>query len=156
MVVKIVADTNLIQGRGSFYFENSLWPVILAAIRNGRAELLLPEVVVQELVTHYAEEVKRSLRDLRKLRGTLDRLHLNVDMVHLQESEDDLASDYEKWLRSHVSQHGRILPLPTVSHERLLKDTLLGRKPMSRGDGGYRDALIWHSLLDVVSLAVVK
>ncbi|HEY3368785.1 MAG TPA: PIN domain-containing protein [Symbiobacteriaceae bacterium] len=149
MVVKIVADTNLIQGHGSFHFENNLWPVILAAIRSGLAELLVPEVVVQELVTHYSEEVKRSLRELRKLHGTLGRLRVNVDVCQSQKPEDEVISDYEMWLRACIDMHGRILPLPTVPHDRLLKDTLSGRKPLSRGDGGYRDALIWHSLLDV-------
>lgn len=149
MVVKIIPDTNLIQGGGAFFFENNLWPVILAAIRNGLAELLVPEVVVRELTTHYSEEVKRAQQDLRKVHRSLGRLRVDVDAGQLQQALEEITSDYEQWLRSHVTLHGRILPLPTVSHDRLLTDTLKGRKPLSRGDGGYRDALIWHSLLEV-------
>lgn len=149
MTVRIVADTNLIQGKGSFFFENNLWPVVLAAIRSGMGELLVSEVVVQELIAHYSEEVRRSLRELRRLQGVLGRLRTNVDVIQGQEPADDAVARYEMWLREHIGTHGRIVPLPTVPHERLLKDTLLGRKPLSRGDGGYRDALIWHSLLAV-------
>jgi hypothetical protein len=147
---QIVADTNLIQGRGFFHFDNDLWPVILAAVRKQIAVLLVPEVVVLELVKHYTIQVKQFLRDDRAARKALERLTVEVTLSEPPESIDIYSERYERWLRALIERHGRILPLPAVSHEQLLKDTLNERKPFSRGDGGYRDALIWHSLLETV------
>jgi hypothetical protein len=42
------------------------------------------------------------------------------------------------------------VPLPTVGHQVLLTRALESRKPFDeRGGDGYRDALIWHTVLDI-------
>ncbi len=43
-----------------------------------------------------------------------------------------------------------ILPLPAVTHEAVLERALSGRRPFDQdGRTGYRDALIWHTVLEL-------
>lgn len=123
--------------------------MLLAAARMGRVRLCVPEVVIRETVAHYRAElldaqrlINRGNRLLRKL--SQDRLPQHVI------ANDEIGAQvaiYESWLRDTVQEFGEVLPLPEVEHGVLVDAVLAGRKPFSSGEKGYRDALIWHTLL---------
>ena len=57
---------------------------------------------------------------------------------------------YEWWLRRFIAEHGQVLPLPTRTHDDLLDALFHARKPFSAGEKGYKDALIWWTLVEAL------
>jgi predicted nucleic acid-binding protein len=136
---------------------------LLNASEQGRVELAVPEVVVLECIRHFrrqrlSQHRRAALDGLRSLR------HLGFDALP-DEAQVDAAAEqhvngYEARLRAMLaSARARILPLPTVSHAELLTRALGERKPFKTTppDGqrskstsdGYRDALIWASVVEL-------
>lgn len=63
---------------------------------------------------------------------------------------------YERWLRDHLTRHSvDILEIPEARHETLLEWDLEVRKPFKEDGSGYRDALIWCTVLDACRLREV-
>ncbi len=69
----------------------------------------------------------------------------------------ELKSDtFDTEFRKRLVELGiQILPLPATSHEILVDRDLGKRKPFKQGSG-YRDALIWHSIIDSLDSSVHK
>ena len=56
---------------------------------------------------------------------------------------------YEKFLRGKITANGKIVPIPDVSHQKLVDRVIRKKKPF-RGNGkGYQDALIWETILEL-------
>jgi predicted nucleic acid-binding protein len=122
----------------------------------GPLGLLVPELAIREVVRVYRRQLKTAQRELhsapkkrRQLQAgapdpVLERVSTSVDV-------DAAAAEYDSRLRQVLDRaRARVLPLRSVSHERLVEEVLQGRKPFDQeGRKGYRDALIWHSVLEV-------
>jgi hypothetical protein len=146
--MRLVPDTNIMHA-GGYYLRAGRWPLLLAAARMGRIRLCVPEVVIRETVAHYKAElveaqrlVNRGVRSLRHL--TANRL---PDLAVDDEQVSEQVAIYQSWLRGAVLEHGEVLPIPDVQHATLIDGVLSGRKPFSKGESGYRDALIWHTVM---------
>ena len=95
------------------------WRRLERAVEEGRAQLHVPAVVVDEVVAHtqnrFQPEVARAIEMVRSLR--------------------------------HEARPGwSILPYPTVEHREVVARALARRRPFDkRGHDGYRDTLIWET-----------
>lgn len=123
--------------------------LLMREARLGRVGLLVPEIVFEEVVNHYREQVeeqvaawRRSIRRLRRLRTTIADVREPADPT--------VAADaYRAGLRAILLGSGAtFLPFPSVSHETVVARAL-GRRPPFDADGenGYRDALVWETVL---------
>jgi hypothetical protein len=143
--VLLILDSSVLVGR-HWHFDAGAAKALLSACSSGRARVAIPEVVVREVATKQAEQeavalqsIQRTARNLSALRGE------EVDVVVPQ-----APGDYETALREALrSSRVRILPLPTDDHQSFLDRALNRRKPFDgKGRAGYRDALIWASVLE--------
>jgi hypothetical protein len=65
---------------------------------------------------------------------------------------DDLAAAYEEALREKLTVLGaRIQPIPDVDHALLVKRATERRRPCDNNGNGYRDTLIWETILVVAT-----
>lgn len=114
--------------------------------RSGALTLVVPEVVVRETVARFGrfcEEVAGLERRSAALRSRLglEGLTVKVDI----ESE---LSDYDRRLRDLLKSKGALIaPIPAVAHEELVDRAVMRRKPFAESGTGYRDALIWSTVL---------
>ncbi len=147
-MVRLVIDTSIVH-KGGFYLRSGGWPMLLAAARLGRVRLCVPEVVVRETVARYRREILDAQRLINRGDRSLRKLSQDQLPQHVVEHEEISAqvAAYESWLRDTVQEHGEVLPLPAVEHGVLVDGVLAARKPFSSGEKGYRDALIWHTVL---------
>jgi len=127
---------------------------------SGTIALLVPELVIREAVGVYGRTFKRTQRDLRDVlrrRRRLDAGAPDAALGKVELSVDPVAAsqNYEVALRATLASAGtQVLPLPTVGHEELVQRSLDHRKPFDHdGHAGYRDALIWHTVLDAATAA---
>ena len=113
----------------------------------------IPKVVILEALRHYERETAAVEKEVRKVWARLDQFQVDFDPKYQQEALQKLrqgAAEYETLLRTKLAA-GQVvlLPLPNVSHDNLLDRDLGGRKPFSPTGKGYRDALIWGSIVEL-------
>ena len=59
------------------------------------------------------------------------------------------VAEYERWLRHKIATEvdGRIPPIPSISHQDLIRKAVEKIHPFKPNGSGYRDALIWQTVL---------
>jgi hypothetical protein len=110
------------------------WSRLVRASRQARVRIYLPEIVVDELIAHRSSvprpDVANAVAAVRALRdGTVDR--------HVER----LLGGGESF---------EVVPYPTVPHREVAARALARRRPFDKlGHDGYRDVLVWESVLTV-------
>jgi hypothetical protein len=143
--MKIIFDTTVF-GHG-FNAKASDFRLIKKFLESTPSELCVPAIVIEEavnLVRKGIEEANQKLNVPQRLTGdttTYAKLDLNSALVKYRSDLDTLLK----------SLKARILPYPSVSHEDLTNRALAVIKPFVSSGRGYRDALIWYSVLELAS-----
>jgi predicted nucleic acid-binding protein len=156
-LVTVVIDSNVIWR--DWELENSAWDTLQVFIEHGLLRVCVPEVVIQEVVRGYKRETNDLVAGLNSLKlwklSKLLGLNVPENIKDLKASVEPRINDYEPRLRARIDERQfTILPVPQTEQQTLLTRALENRKPFDgEGKNGYRDALIWHTLLDVCERA---
>lgn len=124
--------------------------LLLDESKHGRAQVLVPSVVIQETTRRFADEVRKQGQSIVQLEKGLRRFGVDLKPLEsLKLALEDYVSGYNSFLRSTLEHHGaRFLDTPNVPHQRILDRVLSRRKPISEdGRRGYQDTLIWETIL---------
>lgn len=110
-----------------------------------QSELCVPAIVIEEA----ANLVRKSLEDVNTKLGAVRRL--TGDDGTYRRLEVELAVEaYRKSLGTFLNgMNARVLPYPNIGHDTLAKKALIPNKPFAASGRGYRDALIWFSILEL-------
>lgn len=152
--VAVVLDANVMWNQ--WWLTGASWEELRGLVDQQRIALYVPEVVVQEVARgrrHDAHDLVRQLAEIKLARiERLLELGLPTDRRELTRHVQELVADYETELRTRLGElRAVITPIPAVSHQEVLTRAMERRRPFdAEGRNGYRDALIWHSLLDIV------
>ena len=112
------------------------------------ADLKVPEVVVDEVVNRFREDLEKARVGAAKAEAALGRLlpeplqqpSKSIDVAHQTE-------EYRKWLVSALQDFSaETLPYPEVPHKKIVERDLQRRSPFKRNGAGYRDSLIWENV----------
>jgi hypothetical protein len=99
------------------------WRRLTRAVEEARVRLCLPAVVVDEVLAH---------------------------RVNRFQPEVTRAIELVRGLATRVPPGWAVLPYPAVPHRQVVARALARRRPFDpRGRGGYRDTLIWESVLEL-------
>ncbi len=132
------------------------WDELLDLASAGLVRVVVPEVVIMEAVRQHAKrvttaknesikKVAEGLRDLKQLVAVPD-----LDFAAIRQEVASAAESYERTLRARLARADvEVKPLPRIAHERLLGWDMSGRQPFHESGTGYRDALIWATVLEV-------
>jgi len=109
--------------------------------------LHIPQVVVDEIVNQYKEAAEEIMPSVKKL----DRL-IGADINNLAAAKlTSAVQDYGSWLTDRFTSDGcSIEPYPETSHRDIVARDLSRRKPFERSGKGYRDYLIWLTVLSIL------
>jgi len=145
----IVIDTN------AFYEDLRLkksLDLLFRNIENIHFSLRTPELIVQEVVNIYREQRQSHLS---KMLSHAKELKLLTSLeVNIAIQEENLANDlleYEDYLRGKLLSNGEIVPLPNVTVQNLVDRDLARRRPFKENGVGFRDTLIWETILGLVN-----
>lgn len=129
------------------------WQLFIQAFADVGVGVRIPEVVLDEAVTLFAEQLRRASEEVRSKMKTLNRF-VSASLTPDENAIEAAISGYRERLLGDLSVTKMwILPYPDVAHRDLTKRQLERRKPYSgkeRHSSGYRDDLIWHSLLGLL------
>ncbi len=145
--MKIVLDTNIIHQDYKLIGHRIL--KLFEASKSLGYELMIPEVVIDELITQYRREMEsvhssyiKSLSQIRKLTGTKNKAPYDSPQF-----VDDECAAFETAFLQRIKELGiTIMPYPKVTHKKMALKDLNRRKPFREDSKGYRDALIWEAV----------
>ena len=153
--IAVVLDSNVIWHQ--WWLTGKSWENLRMLVEQDRIAFHVPEVVVQEVTRGRRHDANDLVHELEKVKLSrierLLKLGLPTKKGELASRIQELIADYGTELRARLDELGAtIIPLPSVSHQAVLTRALENRPPFdANGRAGYRDVLIWHSVLDIVA-----
>ena len=129
---------------------------ILLSLAEAREHVIcVPELVIDEAANQYGVQLTRYRVKLEKAVQEARRLTPNRAPPGLDDEEiTSLGAEFRKGILSAINRtFGTVLPYPQTLHSDLVKRRLDKRKPFdSTGKAGYRDSLIWNSILELLHI----
>ncbi|MGH8685255.1 MAG: PIN domain-containing protein [Nitrosospira sp.] len=131
---------------------------LLALARRDLVSVAVPKIVLLELERQRIATIANKLEQLRvtprKMEAALAALGVTAAEAGTEIPGDptitssELLARYRRQLENLLSTNKvEVLPIPEVTHDAMLDRDLSGRKPFEVSGRGYRDALIWESVL---------
>lgn len=148
----VVVDTTEFRADLNF---GTRWTATLSAGSYGVLNLRIPDVVRREAIRHHNRIVsdgeREALKGLNVVRRYADWPEPGVDPREITRICDGVRAGFPYLLDRTVRQGGgSYMDMPQVDHSTLVERAMLGKKPFdSNGKEGYRDALIWYSILEL-------
>lgn len=143
-MLRIILETSVLHEEYAFSKAGTI--ELLNLTRLAGAKLTIPQIVISEHTKHLNKDRKKLLKTLKTALSGLRRLPL-AEIPDFQ--VPNAEPEYEKTIIEIVeSKDIEIIPIPNVSHEVLFSRCLDRKRPFgSDKDTGYKDALIWETLL---------
>lgn len=147
--MKILVDSN--QFIADFLLKSAPFRYLMHFLSNDGHTLLLSRLVLEEVENKYATDTKKALADASKANQRLDQLGLPRDPARPLDLVVP-ALNLEKRIREQVGSV-QILEYEDVSHAEVVQRALKRHKPFDAdGAAGYRDCLLWLSLIRQLAL----
>jgi hypothetical protein len=144
----VILDTNAIDLKDPFGTNPER--LILDAATKGQVVLVVPELVIREVMNVWRE---RATEQMTKASAEMVRLAAYGISAAAPGPEDleRRGAEVEAEMRAKLAAAGASVPgFPPVSHEEIVQRALDRRQPFdARGKDGYRDAVLWHVVLDI-------
>lgn len=123
---------------------------LLGGSKERRINLFVPELVLLEVVHKWRERVSDVVAKAESTVQSAKRVGLNSLAVTMPSIDDEVAA-YEGHLRQKLKDaFVEICAIPDVSHKTLVEKAIQRRAPFADRGAGYRDALIWESVKEVL------
>lgn len=147
----IVLDTNILY---ESHFEDPSFVALFDLLsRSENDSLVIPQLVIDETLNLCREAIAKIQRTLNQ---QIQHYHRWLGENLLSPLTDDKVQEaiatYQQNLVVALRRvEAEIRPYPETSHEVLVAKSLARKKPFTEGgQRGYRDALIWASILDIL------
>lgn len=128
--------------------EGTNFRLLIGGVHVVPADLEIPEVVIDEVVNRYREDLDQAISRVRKSSADLERLlgrSVGAEFAELNAATE--AQEYRMWFLAALERIGaEILPYPEIQHKEVVERDLQRRKPFKRDGSGYRDLLIWECI----------
>jgi hypothetical protein len=142
--VKVVFDTTVFEN--GFNPRSAEVPLLKNFLVRTRSELYVPAIVHEEALNR----VRKRVTEANAKIGAVQRLTGGSEGFKIIKPEDAMATYAETLKILFGDLDAQLLPLPTVSHADVLKRALAAKKPFVDSGRGYRDALIWHNIVELL------
>lgn len=150
--MKIFLDSNVFFG--DYFARNANLRYLFHFINNGNHDLLLSRLVLQEVENIRNREIVLEHRNAKKTIAALDRLNGSPFMLLPEASgfcNYDLSTILEGKVESLI-----VIEYEHISHSVVVTRALNSKRPFLENEKGYRDTLIWLSLLNYIKREAIK
>lgn len=141
-----IVDTNIVVADWTLH--GALFTLLRGAVQKMAAKLLVPQVVMDEIRGKAEGEITQRVREISRAQKAINRL-----VPYPIDAGDTaaLVEGYMGLLHGSLDELGaRTLPYPTISHDKIVGRIIRAARPFNEGERGYRDFLIWMTILDYV------
>lgn len=144
----IIFDTNIVVSKKDYFFEREL--VELASLnRFDEIEICIPEIIKDEIIKKYLDEVKPILKKYNEIIKCNKTLHFLEDKELKKIYREDLYLKYEKKLDMILKNKGISIIEYREDGEyikEIMKDLVLEKPPFNNSKDSFRDAIILYSI----------
>lgn len=148
--MKILLDSNIFCA--DFQLEGGSFKIFLEGLGRVGVTCFVPAFVFDEVRAIHLrklEEIDDKLQKIQKQWRYLTNHELPLPFTRDLVASSNLK--YVDYLQACFKSAGiKTLPYPEVSHEVVVQRALQCRKPFKNSGDGYRDSLIWHSVLELL------
>lgn len=148
--VNIILDTNILPG--DWWLQSPNLHVLMDALGRLGGHLNIPRAVLDETVNLYRRALVEAHDKMANANHLMKRVLPDVLFDSLpSEAIAGHVHDYEDELRLMMEAlHIHVVEYPEVPHQQVVERLLAGRRPFQSQDKGYRDYLVWMSVLSVL------
>lgn len=144
----VILDTQAIHR--DFHLANAATQRLLEEAPAHGMVVCLPEIVIQEMLDDFRDQLEGALQSFEKSRRDLSRLRQSDLPLEPPEDLGQEMSAYENRLRAILSEHSvQVLPIPKVDASALFPRQLAHRRPFKLDGKGLNDVLIWESIVEL-------
>lgn len=125
--------------------------VLKEGVRSLQYTLGVPAVVLDEVVNKFRERASEHHEDCNSaLRSYRSLTNSSEGSMIAEDDLEAVVEGYRGRIRAHIENvvRGDILPYPSVEHKAVVERAISRTKPFNK-NGGYRDALIWETVLEL-------
>lgn len=141
--------------------KRTTWMQLLTLCADGKVELVVPRVVLEETARHWAKQAQEAVdiaeervAKVLKSQKSMNYLELGEDMSPIPEAPKpavDPKQFLEKTSQKLLSLGVYIAPVPDqVDIKTVLSRDLERKKPFNDAGKGFRDVLVWETIKDIV------
>jgi hypothetical protein len=142
----VVLDTSAIYN--NWFLKGSNITLLEKHVERGYVKFVFPEIVILEIKNLFKEEVHRQIKSIDRLNKLITKENAKIQIPDTEK----LCQDYEIDLDNRLSDlHAEIITYSDISHEKIVFRALNRRKPFSGSGRGYRDTLIWETILNKIA-----
>ena len=150
--MKVALDSNILCA--DFRLNSGAFQVFLSALSRLGAACCVPEVVRDEVVALHRRNLDDAARNAQKWSRTWGRLTGSPSESSPTPTElDAQTARYAQFLTDVFREHSvELLPYPSISHQALVSRAIARRKPFAESGSGYRDSLIWATIVELTDV----
>lgn len=143
----IVLDSNVFIA--DYWIRSPSFVLLRDFLKKTDATLVVPKIVIEEVVNHHAEDVGRLVTKVRSTYRDSARLLRNYKAQPPEAIyQHDHADSYEDFILSQLKTlKARIPEYGDIPHKEIVRRDLRRRRPFQENGKGYRDTLLWESIL---------
>jgi PIN domain len=146
----IVLDANAITP--DFFLDAPSFQILSVRIAEGEVQVYVPKVAVIETESNYRRRIDERLAAFQQWMGRTTPLGNWSTPDQVTAELSTAAEAYPSLLAKRLDDIGiEVVAIPDVDHEALVRRATTRRRPFDDNGGGYRDNLIWQTVLDLGS-----
>jgi len=144
--MKIFIDTNVFYN--DWFMRNANFKYLFHYISNDGHSLIISKLVIQEAENIRQRELSEALHDIKCSINKMQKLNANILSY---DAEGLGVNDYDLTLLIQSrADNLEIIGYDDIPHSEVVIRALNNKKPFMEGEKGYRDTLIWLSLIDYI------
>lgn len=149
--MKVVLDSNILIA--DFNLQTPNFTVLFESSRNNRINLFIPQVVLDEVINKYEQQISKMHSEINTQIRKYNKLTSNSFENPIEsDSIQNAVNTYRDKINSLFEKNAiTILPYPDVDHAVLARKAMLSRKPFNSNEKGYRDNLIWENIKKIIA-----
>lgn len=150
-----ILDTNIIES--DFLLRSGKFAILLDYLRKTRSKVILPRIVYDELTANYEREIGKRLNQFLRAKGSLASILLKPTLPDANISaKDEVALYLEHIKRTLEVKDEEIFDYKESYLHDVINRAIHRKRPCTDRGEEIRDAILWHSVLDIAQEDVDK
>lgn len=150
----IILDTNIF--RNDFFFKSNDFQILKDYLKKTDSSFILPDIILEELKGLYKKTLNERILSYKKACRELNNVLNENISEHEIDVEIQLKTYIEFVLKKLKIDKRKIIPYKNDYLPELVKRAIAKQKPFKDEDKGFRDTIIWLTLIDYCKICHEK
>jgi hypothetical protein len=116
-----------------------------------KIDVYVSPVTIKEVLKNYSQKSLETFNSYNKSVKELNKVVMEKTALLPKDFHQTQMEQYEQFFRETLRKNKiRVFPYPNISHEEVIAHYYAGKKPFDHTDNGYKDFLIWRSIIELL------